>query len=142
LLGQEVLKAIGNVTILGCGNHFYKALFTTKKTLFQSEVCDKEVMLILSMKMLQQQEKAAGFLAFLPPSLPPAGPDSKSPCNYPQHQSLEGSPSTTGILEGLNVSHHTGRNIPLFEEEVFSSKDYVLLWLCHDRKRKRFLCPL
>jgi hypothetical protein len=30
----------------------------------------------------------------------------------------------------------------LFEEEVFSSKDYVLLWLCHDRKRKRFLCPL
>lgn len=32
-----------------------------------------------------------------------------------------------GILEVLNVSCRPGRNILLFEEEVCSSKDYVLL---------------
>lgn len=69
--GQEVLKAFRDFNISDCGNHFYKNLFTTEKTLFQREVRDKEAMLILSMKMPHVHEKAVEILASFPPSLLP-----------------------------------------------------------------------
>ena len=102
---------------------FYKSDFLCESVI-------KKLCSFLSMKVFSSHEKAVGILAFSPPTLPPS-----------HLQALTANPLVIisiskawkahlpqqGILEGLSVSCRTGRNIPLFEEEVCSSKDYVLL---------------
>lgn len=87
-------------------------------------------------------KKLLGFLVFLLPSSHLHALTANPLVIIPITEAWKAHLPQQGILEGLNVSHHTGRNILLFEEEVYSSKDYVLLWLCHDRKGERFSCSL
>lgn len=98
--GQEVLKSLRHFNISDNGVHIYKHLFTTKETfcLRERSVIRKQCS-FWAWWCFIDMKKLLGFLVFLlPSSFPPARPDCKSPCNYPHHWSLEGSPSTTGDI--------------------------------------------
>ena len=75
-------------------------------------------------------KKTVWIFTFSPPALPPSHLQvlTANPLIIiPITEAWKAHLPQQGILEGLNVSRRTGRSMPLFEEEVCSSKDYVLL---------------